>query len=115
MPLGQHVQLVREEPLFASVALNLAAGGLRDAAVLDEDNRVSLQLVLLGHGAADDLHQLAQVGPVVVLDFLDQDQSLFILNLARDGCAAARAQGRVAAFDGQLDVLRVVVKAADDD
>ncbi len=90
---------------------------------------MGLHLVLLGHRAADrrgDPVQLLPPGARPALHLLHQHQPLFAsrraggaidldLGLDRERRAAARPQVRVAALGGELQVLRIVVAAAQDD
>ena len=56
-----------------------------------------------------------KAGLLVPLDLLHHDQLLAAILLDREGPAAIQPQARVAALDGSLDVLGIVVHAADDD
>src|SRR5262249_4773238 len=103
-------------PQPAAVPAHLAAGGLRDAAVLEQPQVVQLYLVPLGHRLADVADQLLDVQlPAAALDLLHHDQAGPAVLLDLEGGPAAPPQPGVDGLDGFLDVPRVMVATADDD
>ncbi len=108
-------ELTGQVTIAAEAALHLAAGGLRHRPGAHQHDLVHLDLVLFGHGAADRVGQLAEIRLPVPLHLLDDDEPLLAGDLDREGGAAARPQLRMAALGRQLDVLRIVVAAAEDD
>ncbi len=101
------------------MALDLAAGSLGQRRGPQQDDGGGRHLVLVGDGAADrrdDAGDLCLVVlAVLAMHLRHHRQPLLALPLDREGGNAARTQGRMAALDGELDVLRVVVAAAEDD
>ena len=63
LPLADHVQRAVEEAVAAGVALDLAAGGLGNAAGLDQHDRVDGQFVLGGDAAADGVEDRGRDSP----------------------------------------------------
>jgi hypothetical protein len=75
-------------------------------------------LVLFGHRLADSAHEVLvrEFPEKGAFDLLDNYQSLSIVLVAdRKRDAAIATQRRMAALYGVLDILRVMVHAADDD
>ena len=99
----------------AGVALNLAAGGLGNAAGFDEHDRIDLQFVLAAHVSTDGLENFLYFVLLATFDLVDDDQLRLIGHVDREGSPAAGPHRVVRFFDGELDVVRIVIQSADDD
>src|SRR5712692_3736354 len=100
------------------MALHLSARRLRDGARPDQHHLVHGDLVLVRHRLADGADEILVRHLVAkrALDLLHHDQLLAAALLADgEGGAAVAAQRRMAVLHRVLDVLRIVVHAADDD
>ncbi len=72
--------------------------------------------MLAGHGGANRGDDLLDVRlAMLALDLLHDDQTLLAVGVDGERGAAIDAQGRMALLDGPLDVLRIMVAAANDD
>ncbi|HYN21945.1 MAG TPA: hypothetical protein VE078_13375, partial [Thermoanaerobaculia bacterium] len=72
-------------------------------------------LVLIGEGPAHRGGDLRRIrAPLLALDFLDEHELFFAVYVYRERRARARPQRRMGALRRQLQVLRVVVRPADD-
>ena len=96
--------------------LDFAAGGLGNAAGLEQHDGGDGQFEVGGDALANRGDDLGEVEIAAALDFLHDDQPLG----ARDRRRRTRRRRLACTFswalvDRQLDVLRVVVDAADDD
>src|SRR5262245_3160636 len=112
LPAAQRAALV---VLPAAVPADLAAGGLRDAAVLQKLHVLQLQVVPLGDRLADVAGQPVEVEvAAAAVDLLDDDKPGPAVAADLERRPAAGPQPRVDRLHRLLDVLRVVVAAADD-
>ena len=93
----------------------LAAGRFRNAAGLDQDDGLDRQLVLGRDVATNGLEHAVQLALLAALDLVHHDQPLGPVDLDRKGRPAVGSQARMALADRQLDVLRIVVRPANDD
>jgi len=140
-PLGEHLELAHPERLPARASLQLAARRLVDTAGSHENDVMRLELVALGDRVSYHPEQLVDVEwlgirvllgrvdraafatiepPAIAtvisaIDLGDDDDALFIGDVHRKCGDAARPDRRMSALDGELDVLRVVIRAANDD
>ena len=83
----------------------------------DERHCVRPDLMLFDHIASDDVEDRGELTGAVFSPggLVDNDQAFLAVNIDREGCSAIRLQSRVALFHRPLDVLWVMVFAADDD
>ena len=115
-PGGHRGQRAGQIARLAGVALDLAAGGLGNAAGLEQHDGRDGQLEVGGDALANRGDDAREVEVAAALDFLDDDQPLgAVLADGERGAGAllARSCGRWST--DALDVLRVVVDAVDDD
>ena len=95
---------------------DLAAGGPREAHRPEEDNRLKLDLVRLGHGLADSGEDLLRVSArAQAIDLQDHDQPLLPIDLDGERRGRVGAQGGMALRGAPFDVLGIKVTAPDDD
>ena len=113
--LRDDLQGLREEPLAAGMAPDLAAGGPREAHRPEQADGVDIQLMPFGHGPPDGRDGLVGLPAGMPFDLLDDDQPLLPAGLDGEGRPGVRAQGGVALPGRPLEVLRVDVAAPDDD
>ena len=107
----------REVGVAAGAAPDLAAAGAGQGPRTDTHDVVCLDLVLLGDGLAhgtDGGLDLGRVGSAAA-QLVHQDQPLPFGALHREGGAASRLELGMALGGGELEILRIVVAAADDD
>src|SRR5271168_3551754 len=107
-----------QKHLPCEAALDLAAGRLGQAAGTDQDDLTSGNFVFPGDRFADrgDYLFFGDLPSDRTLDLLDQDQLLLAVVVGHtEGGATMAAQRRMAILHRLLDVLRVMVDAADDD
>ena len=98
------------------MALHLAARRLGNAAGPQQHHHVHLDLVLLDHCLSDRPgDDFGRDVPAIAPNFRGDDQPLLPVAFHRERGAARRPKCRVTPLDGQLDVLRVNVAAAQDD
>src|SRR5688572_10426328 len=114
-PLKFNFQLAGHKRFPTGISLDLPAGGLSDRALPDQRDCKDLHLVLLGHSLPDRVDDLFIRPCAIALDLLHDDQTLLAFNLQRERCATSGPQRPMALFDGLLDVLRVMIEAANDD
>src|SRR3954470_1377706 len=103
--------------LAAQGPLDLAAGGFRQRAGPQQRDLIRHDLVLGDNRLANAPNDLVDVDAVApgALDLLNHDETLRAVPvLRREGRAAVATQRRMRLLDGVLDVLRVVIGAADD-
>src|SRR5262245_41192271 len=102
----------------SEVALNLAAGRLRNGARANEHDRVERDFMLVYDrltDAADDLVDL-KVAAMDAFHFLYQHDLFFgVLGQHREHSPAIPPQRRMAVVDRVLDILRIIVDAAHND
>ena len=116
LPGREDFQLAVQILFAAGGPPRLAAGGLRDRAGLDQDDRMDFQFVPDGNRRADRLDRRVGVQVAVPrLDFLDDHQLVVVLDLDRERGAVAHPQSLVGGIDRLLDVFRIVVPPANDD
>jgi hypothetical protein len=97
------------------VALDLAAGGARDAAELEQPHRVHVDEAMhLGQFGQHARRQALGAGLATGFDFLQQHEPRALRRVDGKRRAARRAEGWVQRFDAGLHVLRVNVGAAED-
>ncbi len=96
IPLADDFQTAVEIGLPAGVALDLAAGGLGNAAGLDQHDGFDVQFVLGGDFAANGLEHRLQIAILPALDLVDQHQPIAAVDAGR----RTRPPGRVAAARG---------------
>src|SRR5262249_26567962 len=83
---------------------------------LEQHDGADLDLVMARHRLADLGDDAGRVTiPLVSLNLLDDDQLLLAIGLDRERGSAGWPQRRMAALDRPLQVVRVVVAAADHD
>src|SRR5690606_18505070 len=104
-----------EQGAATRAPLDLAAGGPHHRAAPDEHDRVDRQVEALGDRAPHAAHDLVAVRVAAGLDALHDREALLARDLDRERGSAAGDRRAVGALGDQLDVLRVVVLAADDD
>src|SRR5262245_36835284 len=112
-----------ERPLGVGVARrlssHLAAGGLRKGAEGEQTHGMELNPVLLGHLLTNRIHRIAQGRARIIaieaarVDFGCDRDSFVTVEIERKRGGAARANGMVTPLDGDLDVLWIVLEAAD--
>jgi hypothetical protein len=115
--LGQHRKRACQPQLAGQAALDLAAGCLRQRTGADQDDAVGGDIVLADDGCADRRHDCSQIRlAMLAFDFLDDDEPFLAALVDNgEGGAAVPAQGRVRGLDRMLDVVRIMVDAADND
>src|SRR5260370_12416905 len=114
---SQPVERACQPELPAQIALDLAAGGLGQGARPQQRDLMGHDLMLADDRLADAVDDLIDADAVALgaLDFLDDDEFLRRIAIADGECRTAMPpQCRMAALHGILDVLRIVVGAADD-
>src|SRR5581483_10387029 len=105
-----------KETFAAGSALHFAARRFGQATRLDQLHGIGLQLVLVGNCLTDTASYRCQIGvEVLALYFLDNHKSLFSADINREDRAAVGSQGRVTLFYRQLDILRIMVAATNND
>jgi hypothetical protein len=110
------VQLAGEEALLRLAAGHLAAGGARQRAGADEHQLAQLHAELLGDGDPGlRVDLLVAAGFVAPLHLVDEDQPRPVVALVGERRPAAGLEQRRRDLHHLLDVLRVVVAAADDE
>ncbi len=108
---------VAQVELAAAVALHLAAGSPGQGGRADQDQIGKLHLVLFGQAAAHrrgDLLDRETLQPVA-LGLEHHHQALFAEHLDRKSGATPGAQGFMRALRGELQVLRIVIAAPQND
>ncbi|CAM3822322.1 hypothetical protein COSO111634_26370 [Corallococcus soli] len=112
----QGLQLSREEAGATGVALDLPARRLGHGARFEQLHRVHGQLVVPGHLPADGLDdRFEPVGRELRGHLVHDDEPLLAPRLHGERGPGAGTQRRVAPLDGALQVLRVVIEAAQDE
>ncbi len=114
-PLLDRLEGAVQELLPAGLPLHLPAGGPRQRARRDQQGGPHLHLVLRGDRLSDSVQHHPPLGGPAGLDLVHHYQPFLPLGHHREGAAASGAKRGVLPLHGQLDVLRVVVDAADDD
>ena len=117
-PFTRNLQpFTREEPRAAEVPLNLPAGRPRDAQGMDEQGCVKLDAVLLRHRLADCRDGLfdIQLAKMLAFHLADHHQPFFPVDIHAHGSGCVQSDRGVAGFNRTLDILRVMIPAADDD
>ena len=117
--LGDGLKLPSQERGATSAATDLAAGGFGDRADPDQYDDVEGQAVDFKDAGADRFENRGQIAVVVARDFLDQDQSrrrggIDVVHEGKRRSATGLDQF-VRRLGGGLQILRIVVQAADDD
>ena len=115
---AEHLQCPFEQQLSGRAALNPAAGGLRQCRRRYKCNRIDRDLVLPGDRVADAAGDLVeiQISALRPLDFLHHRKLLIPFSVEdRERRAAVPAERRMAFLYGPFDILRIVVRAANDD
>src|SRR4051794_18640542 len=107
-----------EPELARQLALDLAAGGLRQGAGPDQRDVARGEFVVVGDGLPNPAPDRFGVDRVArgALDFLDDDEHFFAgLVRHRERRAAVFAQSSIERLHRALHVLRIMVDATDDD
>ncbi len=99
------------------MTLDFAAGGFGNAAGFDQHDGVGGNFVFGGDRFADRLEDLVNFSFAAVsaaLDFGHDHQAFALRNVDGESRGGGRSQQRMAALDGLLDILRIIVAAVDD-
>ena len=112
-----HRQAVGREHLPRFQALQLAAGGARQACGAHQDDRMRVDLMRFHHGLADggEYGSRIQVAQRRAGQAVDNDEPFLRVMLDPEGDGAVGRQGGMAVRDRRLDVLGVEVAPANDD
>jgi hypothetical protein len=97
------------------MALDLAAGRLRNTAGLEQHDRADRQVEISGNAPANGSDDAIEIETAVAFNFLDDHQTLGAGIADGEGGAGALLHVGMREVNRALDVLRVVVDAADDD
>ena len=115
-PFGNDREAHLRKGARTRATLDFPAGRLRDRALFHEYQPVKVELVLFRDRLSRRGRHFVDVErAMVAVDLLNDDETFLVLALDRNRCSSARTERGMAALDGELDVLRVVIAAADDD
>ena len=109
------LQLIGQVLLAAQGALHLAARGDRQRRLANQHDRIRVEIMVLDDRPPNRLNDLVMIGLAeLAVELVNNDQPLaaaFIGERER----SARQHGRVGFLGRLLDVLRIVIAAANDD
>jgi len=119
VPFNDCLKLAVEELLPTGRPLDLAAGCGRNPQGLHQNNGVCLDLMVLGDRGPDCIHNVREfdLSDLIVVHLLHDNELFGDIRFGsdREDRTPAAQQCRMAGLHGQLNVLGVVIAAADDD
>ncbi len=110
-----HHEIAGQPGVAGGAALNLAAGGLGQGGRADQHHLPHLRLVLLGDRLPHRFRDPLRIHPGGALHLGDHDQPLGASGLDRERGDRSRPHRGMARLGRGLDVLRIMVAAAQDD